>query len=106
DTQEVCRFRGQPDDSELLVRNVNGTACRFRRRLPDKLVARGKPSQAWHDDYTSCERGRRHAWSHWSSCDEWNGAYVAYVSQSYGGRSGSVTAITGDGAAVAPCVGG
>jgi hypothetical protein len=61
DTEEVRRIRRRSDDSELLVRDVNGAARRFRRFLPDKLVAGGEPSQAWHDDRTPCRRECRSA---------------------------------------------
>ena len=49
--------RRQPCHSELLVRDVDGAPNRFRRRLPDQLVASGEPSQARDDDGPACECG-------------------------------------------------
>jgi hypothetical protein len=63
DPEEAHSNRWESYDSELLVRDVNGVAGRLRRLLSDKLVASGEQSQAWHDDGTSRERGRRRAHS-------------------------------------------
>src|SRR5262249_42100506 len=55
--------RGRSHEPALLVRDVDGAACRLHLRLSDELVASGLPSQARNDDGAAggcrCRRARR-----------------------------------------------
>src|SRR5262249_44797494 len=103
DTEKGYRIRRGSDDSELLVRDFHGTARRFRRCLPDELVAGGKPSQTWHDDCATCRRQSRSARSRYGSRYDRDVAHTArYVPDAdVNGRGQSALAIGAcDGSAV------